>query len=101
MIERLKGHEIVCGWGRMGHSVVQELRRGQRPFVVIEKNPDKARRLREDGIYVVEADATSEAALLSAGVHRARGLVACLNLIASALHGLLTSLNMQFPGLKK
>lgn len=95
MIERLKGHEIVCGWGRMGHSVVQELRRGQRPFVVIEKNPDKARRLREDGIYVVEADATSEAALLSAGVDRARGLVACLNDDAHNVYVTLTARSLK------
>ena len=79
MIERLTGHEVVCGWGRMGHAVVEELRRGGRPFVVIENNPDKVRRLQEARIAVLEADATSEEALRAAGVGRARGLVACLN----------------------
>ena len=46
MIERLSGHEIVCGWGRMGQAVAEELRRSGRPFVVIEGNPDKIRRCR-------------------------------------------------------
>lgn len=79
MIEKLSGHEIVCGWGRMGQAVVEALVAGRRPLVVIEKNPDKVRRLLGQGLNVVEADATSEEALRSAGVERARGLVACLN----------------------
>lgn len=79
MIEKLSGHEIVCGWGRMGQAVVESLRRRARTFVVIEKNPDKVRRLLAQGVNVVEADATSEDALKSAHVERARGLVACLN----------------------
>jgi len=79
MIEKLSGHEIVCGWGRMGQAVVESLKRRQRAFVVIERNPDKVRRLLSQGVSVVEADATSEEALKSAHVERARGLVACLN----------------------
>lgn len=79
MIEKLSGHEIVCGWGRMGQAVVESLKRRERAFVVIERNPDKVRRLLAQGVNVVEADATSEEALKGAHVERARGLVACLN----------------------
>jgi len=79
MIEKLTGHEIVCGWGRMGRAVAGELQRGGRPFVVIEKNPDKLTQLQAAGIPVVAGDATSEAVLRTAGIARARGLVACLN----------------------
>lgn len=79
MIEKLTGHEIVCGWGRMGQAVVEALQRDGRPFVVIESSPDKVRRLLALRVNVVEADATSEAALRSAHVERARGLVACLS----------------------
>jgi voltage-gated potassium channel len=63
----------------MGQAVVEQLQRARRPFVVIERNPDKVRRLLEGGIAVVEGDSTSEEALRSAHVERARGLVACLN----------------------
>src|SRR5262245_31957627 len=32
MIERISAHDVVCGWGRMGRAVVEELQRGGRPF---------------------------------------------------------------------
>jgi voltage-gated potassium channel len=79
MLDRIKEHDIVCGWGRMGKAAVAELRRVQRPLVVIERNPDKVRALEELEIPVVAGDATSDAVLRLAGVERARGLVACLN----------------------
>jgi len=41
MMERMSGHEVVCGWGRMGQSVVAELVRGGRSFVVVERNPTR------------------------------------------------------------
>ena len=79
MLDRVKEHDIVCGWGRMGKAAVAELRRVKRPLVVIERIPDKVRALEELEIPVVAGDATSDAVLRLAGVERARGLVACLN----------------------
>lgn len=91
MIERLSDHEIVCGWGRMGQAVVEELRRGGRPLVVVEKEPEKVFRLRESGIPVVEGDATAESVLRAAGIERARGLVSCLNDDAHNVYTVLTA----------
>jgi voltage-gated potassium channel len=91
MIEKMADHEIVCGWGRMGKAVVEELRRGGRPVVVIERDPDKALELRELGVSVVEGDAAVEATLRSAGIERARGLVACLNDDAYNVYTILTA----------
>ncbi len=79
MIESLSRHEIVCGWGRMGRAVVEELRRARRQVVVVESKPEKVEQLRALDVPVVSGDATSEAALRAAGIERARGLVACLN----------------------
>ncbi|MBP1620679.1 MAG: TrkA-N domain protein [Acidobacteria bacterium] len=79
MLDRITGHDIVCGWGRMGKAAVGELRRGRRPVVVVERNLEKVRALEELGIPVVAGDATSDAVLRMAGIQRARGLVACLN----------------------
>jgi voltage-gated potassium channel len=91
MIERLEGHEIVCGWGRMGQAVVEELRHARRDVVVVELRGEKVQRLNELGIAVVAADATSETALNAAGVARARGLVACLNDDAHNVYTVLTA----------
>src|SRR5215471_6441286 len=40
-IQRLSGHVIVCGYGRFGRVVVDELRRHQITFVVVEIDPEK------------------------------------------------------------
>jgi len=91
MIESLSGHEIVCGWGRMGQAVVDELRRARRDVVVVENKPDKVGRLRAAEIPVVHGDATSETSLRAAGIERARGLVACLNDDAHNVYTVLTA----------
>ncbi len=91
MIGSISDHEIVCGWGRMGQAAVAELRRAGRTVVVIEAKPEKVQRLQADGVPVVPGDATSEAILRSAGVERARGLVACLNDDAHNIYTVLTA----------
>ena len=37
-IEKLKGHYIICGYGRTGKVVVEEMMSAQHRFVVIESN---------------------------------------------------------------
>ncbi len=91
MIGNLSGHEIVCGWGRMGRAVVAELRRAGRAVAVIEQDPAKVARLQAMDIPVVAGDATVEANLVQAGVLRARGLVACLNDDARNVYTVLTA----------
>ena len=91
MIESLSEHEIVCGWGRMGQAVVEELRRARREVVVVEHKPEKVARLRAAEIPVVHGDATSETALRAAGIERARGLVSCLNDDAHNVYTVLTA----------
>ena len=75
---KLKGHHIVCGYGRIGFVICREFRRENRPYAVIENNPDKAAELIDDGIPVVVGDATSDATLIEAGVERAVGLISSM-----------------------
>jgi voltage-gated potassium channel len=91
MIGSLSGHEIVCGWGRMGQAVVEELRRARRKVVVVESKEDKVQRLHDLGVPVVAGDATTELTLRGAGIERARGLVACLNDDAHNVYTVLTA----------
>jgi voltage-gated potassium channel len=95
-IGELTNHYIVCGLGDTGRYVVDELLKTRSPFVVIEHSEDAIKRFREhhpgaykETLYVL-ADATDEEALLSAGVDRARGVIAALgadkdNLIVTVL----------------
>jgi voltage-gated potassium channel len=91
MIERMKGHEIVCGYGRMGRAVVEELRRAGHAVVVVERSTDRVRMLQEAGIPAILGDATSEMVLREANIAHARGLVSCLNDDAHNVYTALTA----------
>ena len=79
-IEKMKGHVIVCGAGRTGKQVAQELE-GATPYVILEKDPARIAQLREflPKAQILEGDATHDHLLLEAGLLRAKGLVTCLS----------------------
>lgn len=80
-IERLHDHTIVCGGGFTGRHVVRELLDTERAFVLVDNDAERVERLYqsfETEFPVVIGDATEDASLLSAGVKRASGLVACV-----------------------
>lgn len=76
MIERLEGHVIVCGYGRVGERVIDELTQAGAACVVIEILEDAASAAQEQGALVVHGDATEDADLEQAGLPRARALIA-------------------------
>src|SRR5882757_11020261 len=73
-IDRLENHVIVIGFGRIGVMLAQELKSGGAPFVVLEQSEKRAAEVRALGYLCLVGDATSEAALLDAGIARARTL---------------------------
>lgn len=77
-IEHMRNHIIICGYGRMGALVVDELRRRRMPVVVVESEPTAEADLRLGGIPFVIGDATEDTVLFHAGLKRARALVICL-----------------------
>jgi len=74
-ISILKNHYIICGYGRIGTIICEELASENIPFVVIEIDPTCNQDLEEYGYLYINMDATSEEALLKAGIQSARGLV--------------------------
>ncbi|MDR3506439.1 MAG: potassium channel protein [Caulobacteraceae bacterium] len=77
-IDHLKGHVIVCGFGRIGVMLAQELTRGRAEFVILEREDKRYNEARDMGYLCVQGDATDEAYLLAAGVSRARVLATVL-----------------------
>lgn len=75
-ISRLNGHYIICGAGRVGRSVARELARKPVPFVVVESDPAKADKFRDEGWLIIVGDATKEHTLREARIESAAGLVA-------------------------
>ena len=90
-IENLSGHFVVCSYGRMGQQVVDELRRENKPFVVVDRSEDAVARAREDGCLAIVGDAGDDDVLKQAGVLRARGLVAAIDDDASNVMVALTA----------
>jgi trk system potassium uptake protein TrkA/voltage-gated potassium channel len=73
-IEHLRNHIIVCGFGRTGSMVAHELRAAKVELVILESDAKRCAEARELGYLVLQADASEEATLLQAGIHRARAL---------------------------
>jgi voltage-gated potassium channel len=76
IIDRLSNHVIVCGYGRFGQIVVQELTRASIPLLVIERDATRHAELEHAGLLFVLGDATSDDVLSTAGLERARAIVA-------------------------
>jgi len=76
-INQLQNHYIICGYGRMGTKIVQELEKRKKPFVVLEKELDNPEHL-ENHQYIA-GDATEDENLIKAGIHKAEGLVSVLS----------------------
>jgi voltage-gated potassium channel len=77
-IDRLTGHVIICGFGRLGNMLAQELTAGMASFVVVDRSEERLAQARERGYLCVHADATDEDTLRSAGIDRARALATVL-----------------------
>jgi voltage-gated potassium channel len=74
-IATLSGHVVVAGLGRVGRQAAQELQAAETPFVVVDPGASAARGAEEYGYLLVPGDATEDAVLERAGIHRARGLI--------------------------
>jgi voltage-gated potassium channel Kch len=77
-IDKLDRHVIVCGFGRLGTALAQELQAGGTSFVLLEQEEDDAARARRLGFLCMQGDATDAAVLRDAGVMRARTLATVL-----------------------
>jgi voltage-gated potassium channel len=87
-IANMENHVIICGAGRTGRQVAQELETVTHDYVVIERDQQRIAKLREyiPEVHVLEGDATHDQALLDAGLMKARGLITCLSADADNLY---------------
>jgi len=75
-IHQLEGHVIVCGFGRFGRVVTEELLRHSVPVVVIDPNPGLEAELTRIGVLHLTASALEDEILEEAGIRSARAIVA-------------------------
>src|SRR5215213_7595403 len=78
-IGKLSGHQILCGYGRVGRQVAAEFASDGVPFVIIEQDPETVEECVEEGYLVLLGEASDDEVLEEAGARRARGLVATVD----------------------
>ncbi len=72
---RLTGHIVLVGYGRVGRRIGEALAERGVPFVVAEQNRELVEQLRERGVPAVSGDASDPAVLIQAHIARAGMLV--------------------------
>lgn len=82
-VDEMRDHVIVCGWGRVGKAIAKYVGAANGNVVVVERDEE---RLAACGESFVHGDATDDAILRTAGIDRARALVAALDTDADNLY---------------
>jgi voltage-gated potassium channel len=91
LIDKMRGHVIVCGYGRLGRVVVADFLKEGIGVVVVERDPEVVALLQEREIPHIDGDATDDETLTAAGIDRARALAACLTQEAANVYVTLTA----------
>jgi voltage-gated potassium channel len=87
----MNNHVILCGYGRIGREIAQQLSAEAVPLLVVEMDPDRIQEAQQRGLTVLQADATLDVTLEEAGVHHCRALVAALPSNAANLYVILSA----------
>ncbi|WP_320676365.1 potassium channel family protein [Prochlorococcus sp. MIT 1300] len=91
VIRRMRDHVIVCGYGRIGQEIAEQLLLEGVPILVVEIDPSRKLAAEECGLNVLQADATLDETLLMAGLEKCKSLVATLPNNAANLYVILSA----------
>jgi CPA2 family monovalent cation:H+ antiporter-2 len=80
----MRDHVVLVGFGRVGHLIAAALTEQQRPFVVIEDQPEVVKALRADGIPALYGNAAAPGMLEAAHAADARWLLIAIPQILEA-----------------
>ena len=90
-IKSLKGHTIVCGFGRNGKQAILKLNNYNKKVVVVEKDKEMISELESENVLNIQGDATLDETLLRAGIKTAANLITALPSDADNLFVVLTA----------
>jgi len=79
MLDHLRDHFLICGYGRVGRQVGRDLRSAGARYIVIDHNPDNREAADMAGVPFIEEEAADDEIMLRAGIERARGVIACVD----------------------
>ena len=91
-INKLSGHTIVCGFGRVGRKATNELFDHGEKVIVIEQNEEALKGFSHDnGLLYLIGDSTLDENLLEAGIQRAKAIITTLPSDSENLYVVLTA----------
>src|SRR6202012_4126491 len=91
MIDSYSDHFIICGFGRVGRQVARDLGLAGVKHVAIDANPSHREEAASMGVRYIESYAADDEVLISAGIMRARAVVACVDSDADNIFIVLTA----------
>lgn len=94
-MNRLSRHVIVCGYGRLGQDLANQLKHRGIPFVVCDLDLKKVQSANEENVLAFQGDATSEQTLEQANLSKARALATALPTDAENVFITLTARNLR------
>ena len=95
-IDKLNDHVIICGFGRLGSDLANQLKHRNVPFLVIDIDSEKTIRANDElGLLAVTGDATEDSVLREANIATAKALVAALPSDAENVFITLTARNLR------
>jgi len=90
-VQTMDDHVILCGYGRIGREIGDQISREGVEVLVVEMDPERKEAAEAAGLPVLMADATLDETLVEAGIHRCRSLVAALPSNAANLYVVLSA----------
>ena len=90
-IEKLRGHTIVCGYGRNGKQATVKLSKYNKPFVIIENDDERIAEIEEQNLLYIKGDATIDDILQKAAIGKASSLITALPSDADNLYVVLSA----------
>jgi len=78
-IKELKNHVIVCGYGRLGKTVCEDLEENGKSVLIVERDSEIAEELIEKGKLVYVGNATDDLTIKKIGIDKASTLITTLH----------------------
>ncbi len=91
LLRAMNNHVIICGYGRIGKEIADQLQSKNIKLLILEKDPLVKKKAEEKGFQVLLADATLDQSLFSAGIDKCRSIVVTLPTDADNLYVVLSA----------
>ena len=72
---KMRNHYVLCGYSDLAEKIAQELKTHKIPFLVIEKDPEKAELVHELGYRLLHEDFTLKSVMQNIALEHAKGVL--------------------------